>query len=76
MFIKWTAFLPHSFQKDKKCSIGFDVGSERTLIHRRDAKNAEMDFFPFAVERPAKGNRSVPFKTGPQVQRDRIVPTH
>jgi hypothetical protein len=41
MFITWTAFLPHFFQKNKKCSIGFDGGSERTLIHRRDAEIAE-----------------------------------
>jgi hypothetical protein len=76
MFITWTAFLPHFFQKNKKCSIGFDGGSERTLIHRRGAKNAEMDFFPFAVERTAKGNRSVPLKTGLQVHRGRIVPNY
>ena len=34
------------------------------MIHRRGAEGAELIYFPFAVERTAKGNRSVPLKAG------------
>jgi hypothetical protein len=35
------------------------------LVHRKDAKYAEMNDFLFAVERTAKRNASVPPKAGP-----------
>ena len=37
---------------------------EKITVHRRDAEDAGINNFPFAVERTAKGNRSVPLKTG------------
>jgi hypothetical protein len=32
---------------------------EKKTAHRKDAEDTEVNDFPFAVERKAKGNRSV-----------------